>query len=745
MQPKIVPVIMCGGSGTRLWPQSRTHEPKQLQVLFGDQSLLVHTAKRLSDTPGVEAPLIVCGAKYADVIEQQLVDSQTDFIGLIEEPMGRDTAAAAGVAAMWLKERYGDNAVMVLLPADHYVQRPEKFSDAVLEASRIAQADFISTIGISPTHPDTGFGYIRRAEKQIDGTNGFLVQEFVEKPDIEVAISYLEDGGYVWNSGIFAVKGSVYLKELNAFEPNIFSILAHAYETSEVLEATKDRAERFQLNKDTFGLIPKKSIDYAVMEQTASAAVVPAAFLWSDVGNWGSVKDLGNKDNSGNVVEGDVYLKRVENCYAKSKSRTVALVGVKDLYVVDTDDALLVCHQGALQDIKSVHQQLMDDNKVVALKHGAPNNLEFEDYQNWARHWLFDKALPFWADIGEDREKGGVFEALDNNGEPLTEMVKRFRVQARQVYVFSHAYELGWKQGAEALQAPLDFMLKHCWLEEGGWGHLYNRDGSVNDPTLDTYDQAFALVALGWAYKVTGEKLLLSKARDTLGVLESRLRHPLGGFAEGIPSRSARRANPHMHLFEAAIHWMQLHQDEQMAEMASEIFDLFKTRFCVNGLLREHFNDDLSLISDKNAPELTWVEPGHMYEWAYLLGEYEKLTGRSSDVTATMEAFADFYGVSEDSGFVLDFVQPNGRKVASAGSRLWPQTEYIRLKLASDQAPQRQNGLKMLEWLKQSFLTIDDEQPGFWRDKLNVRGDLVSETAPASTLYHLVGTLRALL
>ena len=365
--------------------------------------------------------------------------------------------------------------------------------------------------------------------------------------------------------------------------------------------------------------------------------------------------------------------------------------------------------------------------------------------KNWARNWLFETALPYWADAGVDHAGGGVFEALFMDGAPCVDMVKRFRVQARQVYSFAHAYKLGWSRGIEALRPPLEFMMRHCWLDQGGWGHLYNRDGSVNDPTLDTYDQAFALLGLGWAYDVTGETSLYNAAKTTMNVVKSRLRHPLIGYAEGVPARGSRRANPHMHLFEVALHWMQLHQDDEMAALAAEIHELFVQKFCVDGLLREYFREDLSPLDDSADPSLLHLEPGHLLEWASLLNWYERLAGVKTASTAVLEAFSDAYAASSDSGLIMDKCTDTGAALETVTSRLWPQTEYIRLKLESGRPGQKQKGLEMLERLKTNFLTVDGQMNGLWHDKVDGRGAIISDRAPASSLYHFIGALLPLL
>jgi len=744
MACKIVPAILCGGSGTRLWPLSRSHEPKQLQTLFGEHSLLTHTALRMNAVPGSEAPLIICSQAYANEVENQLLENNVPISAILEEPMGRDTAAAAGIAAHWVNENFGKDAVLVLVPADHFIEDLEHFHTAIIQAAHTAVNGSICTIGVSPDRPETGFGYIKRAPDKLDNLPAYAVDKFVEKPDLETAQSYLDSGDYVWNAGIFAAKGSTFLSELKRYEPEIHDKLMAACGAARV-ETSDQNIEHLQYDPLLFSAIEKKSIDYAIMERTENAAVVSAKFGWSDVGSWASVRELGQVDKDGNNLSGDVRVVDSSNCLVQAGGRVVALIGMKDVAVIDTPDALLVCHTEHAQSVKKVHQALEKDGHTSALEHGARSKSFESRARGWARNWLFNQALPLWADIGLDREYGGAYEALNLDGKPITEMGRRFRVQARQVYAFAQAYELGWKQGADALLSPLNYMLDHCWLDTGGWGHVFNRDGTVKDNRIDTYDQAFALLGLGWAYKVTGEKRVLEAANKTKELLFNQLRHPIIGFVEGLPSSTPRRANPHMHLFETAMHWMELFNDEQMADLADEIFEIYTQRFCVDGLLREYFHEDLTPLPDRANAKYKLLEPGHLLEWAHLLRRYEKLTGYKTNTTAVLEAFSDTYGIAENTGLVMNNCYPDGSHPQNVQSRLWPQTEYIRLKLSNKTAAERRKGLEMLERLKKYYLNVDGEHMGYWHDEINENGDVVSMNSPASTLYHVIGCLMPLL
>ncbi len=732
----MIAVIMSGGSGTRLWPLSRSKAPKQLQALFGDDSLLAHTARRIASHPGFKPPVIVCGEYYAETIAQQMAELNIPVSAILEEPSGRDTAAAGGIAASWVRDRFGEDELMALLPADHFIADLPGFQKALLRAGEAASQDYITTIGVLPTKPETGFGYIRRNEKPFFGSDMFGVSCFVEKPELATAKEYLASGDYLWNAGIFVVKCGLFLSELKAFAPEIASTVAAAYDTSScVIEAGRER-RRFE--KDRFEDIPKNSIDYAIMEKTKRAAVLPAEFGWNDVGSWGSVREVGNPDASGNVASGDVRLLNVKNSIVRASNRLVAVVGLENVAVIDTPDAVLVCGTDAAQEIKGLHAELAREGNPTAFAHSADEpRVTIEDMQAWARSWLFDSALPLWARIGFNEKSGAAYDALDFEGRPVSQPL-RIRVQARQVYVFSRAYEMGWAPGSDALLKPLHFLLKHGWNDTGGWAHLTDDTGQIIDASIDLYDHAFVLFGLAWAYKATDDPTVLEAAEITVDFLLDKLKHPAGGFIEGIPSRSARRANPHMHLFEAALAWMELHQSPKFARIADEIFDLFNQRFCVQGLLREHFTDDLRDVADASDPVLNSVEPGHFMEWAYLLDKYAMLRGKSALTVAVLDAFVDRFGLHPTTGLALDYCNPDGALPDNPTSRLWPQTEYIRRKLQTFRPSDTLNAIGMLTRLKDMYLNVNDDLPGLWHDQYDGDGRLISNKVPASTFYHIM-------
>ena len=742
---KIVPVIMCGGSGTRLWPLSRSLAPKQLQPVTNEKSLLANTVLRLIGNENCIPPVLICGEAYGDDIEAQMASEKAPLSAVITEPKGRDTAAAAAIAAHWVKRLQNEDAseqyVVVLLPADHHISDVEGFHRSIEAAGKTAIKGYVATIGIQPTAPETGFGYIKRHADFIDGLDSYPVMDFVEKPDLETAKSYLNEGSYLWNAGMFAFSPSVFLEELQMHAPEIATASEIAFNDANISHAD-DKAVRVTLKSGTFLQTPALSVDYAVMEKTTKASVLPADIGWNDVGSWAAVYEIAETDTDGNAIDGEAVTIDSKNNLLKSDSKVIAAVGVNDLIIVDTPNAILVGHRDHAQSVKKVHKQLSNAEHPAAFHDGVGSSAHGKQIKDTMVSWLKDDVFPFWIENGEDKVNGGVHEAVDFTGKPFESLPKRLRVQARQTYVYAHGHLLGFDGALEAMHAPLSFMLDKGQVAPGQFAHTLTPSGDIIQGHADTYDHAFVLFSLAWAYKVTGDQKLLQVAENTMQFLLTSLRHPTIGFKESLPSGSdLRRANPHMHLLEASMTWMKLHNHPVMADLAKEIYTLFKTKFCVNGLLREYFEEDLSPLVKAPSLESFAVEPGHLYEWAYLLKLYEELTGSKTEATGIMEAFADKYGISSETGLVLNTIYPDGSMVSDPSSRLWPQTEYIRLKLSYGNEQDKKDAMVMFEKLKSNYLTFNGKTPGYWKDQLDYSGVNLTDKAPASSFYHLLGCL----
>ena len=336
-------IIMAGGSGTRLWPLSRSGYPKQFLKLNGDDTMLQSTVKRLHGLE-ISATVTICNEEHRFFVAEQLREID-GLDSIILEPVGKNTAPAIALAALTTE---GDPLLLVLA-ADHVIQNEQAFTDAVNQAVPLAEAGKLVTFGIVPKEAHTGYGYIKKGSQE---GSGFVVDKFVEKPSSQVAHDYIESGNYLWNSGMFLFKASRYLEELNKFRPDIYSTC---------LDATKN-IERdldfLRVSKEIFKKCPSESIDYAVMEKTADAVLVSMDAGWSDIGSWSSLWDISEKNNDGNVTQGDMLLHNSKNCYVRSNDRLTAVIGADDLVIVDTKDALMVAHKDAVQDAKIIAQQL---------------------------------------------------------------------------------------------------------------------------------------------------------------------------------------------------------------------------------------------------------------------------------------------------------------------------------------------------------------------------------------------------
>lgn len=354
----IVPVILSGGSGTRLWPLSRELYPKQLLALAGPRTMIQDTAARVAAAP-FGPPVVVCNEEHRFIIAEQLRAIGIAPRAILLEPIGRNTAAAAAAAARLLDP----GETMMLLPSDHVVRDAGAFAAAVATARTAVDAGRLVTFGIDPEAPETGYGYIRRGAPLADVPGAFAVDRFVEKPDLKTAQGYLAEGGWAWNSGMFLFAAGAFLDELAAFEPAIGEAATEA-----LAKAARD-LDFVRLDKDIFAKAPSKSIDYAVMERTKRSAVVPARLGWSDVGAWNALWEIGQRDAAGNVLLGDVIATDTTNSYLRSEDRLIAAVGIDNLVVVATKDVVMVADKDRAQDVKKVVDRLKADGRSEATAH----------------------------------------------------------------------------------------------------------------------------------------------------------------------------------------------------------------------------------------------------------------------------------------------------------------------------------------------------------------------------------------
>jgi len=357
---QITPVILSGGSGTRLWPLSRKQYPKQYLPLVGDNTMLQETILRLSGLSDLADPIIVCNSDHRFIVAEQC--QQIDIINptILLEPIGRNTAPAIAAAAIQsLKEK--DNSVLLVLSADHVIQDVEAFHNAINIASKQAQDGKLVTFGIVPSDANTGYGYIKSSKENIEGS--FKVEEFVEKPDLETARSYLEQGNYLWNSGMFMFQEDILIDELSEQSPNIVASVIDA-----VSNAEKD-LDFIRLDKQAFESSPSDSIDCALMEKSDNVVVVPLDAQWNDIGSWSVLYDIGTKDTNGNVIKGDVIVQDTSNTYINANHHMVATIGVDSLIVVDTPDATFIAAQDKAQEVKSIVEVMQSNGRNEGTTH----------------------------------------------------------------------------------------------------------------------------------------------------------------------------------------------------------------------------------------------------------------------------------------------------------------------------------------------------------------------------------------
>lgn len=347
----IVPVILAGGVGSRLWPQSRALLPKQFIQFPGQEgTLFQNTLARLHGLNQLEAPVVICNADHRFLVAEQLRQLALSDSTIMLEPVGRNTAPAVAMAALGCSQS-ADDPVLLVLPADHMIRNQQALHEAIRLGEQVARQGKLVTFGIVPGVPETGYGYIRKGSPGPE--NGvFTVDRFVEKPDLETAEAYLASGEYLWNSGMFMFQASVFLAELEKHQPEMLRCCRDAFAG---IESDKDYQ---RIPMELFAACPADSIDYAVMEKTADAAVVPLDANWNDLGAWTAVWEVAEKDGDGNVVSGDVLLEQVTDCYVQGNSRMVAAVGIKDTVIIETSDAVLVADKRQVQGIKEIVARL---------------------------------------------------------------------------------------------------------------------------------------------------------------------------------------------------------------------------------------------------------------------------------------------------------------------------------------------------------------------------------------------------
>jgi mannose-1-phosphate guanylyltransferase/mannose/cellobiose epimerase-like protein (N-acyl-D-glucosamine 2-epimerase family) len=693
----------------------------------GSHSIFQETASRVASIEEFTQLIVVANHRHADLIEAQLA-----AIGvtahLILEPVGRDSGPAIAAAATWIAK--SDPAgVAVVVAADHHLPDAESFRAAVTVAAAEARKGRIVTFGVTPREASTAYGYIRPAL----GDGPVLpVAAFVEKPCPADALAYV-DAGYLWNSGNFVAQAESLLTAFETHIPELARIVGEAVATARI-EPT-----RVALS-DIFRTAPKISFDYAVMEKTAHAAVLPVSFDWSDLGAWSAVLAVSKKDEAGNAVLGDAIMINTQDCLIRTDGPQVATIGVRDLAVVVENGAVLVCDLAHDQHIKAVHSEAQARHlKKAADKIGIPT---LPQTRQRLTAWLMNQALPTWWCFGADHVLGGFHDRLTWAFAPAP-YPRRIRVQARQVFAYAKAGLMGWPG---PWRAAVDHGL--AWLEtrhrrtDGLYRTLVDQDGSPRDDSAHLYDQAFVLLAMATAAKALPDRraALSSEGRALLARISEVFSLSQGGFRASETGRAVE-ADPIMHLFEATQAWLEVDPGGLWEDLARNIATQFLDKMMDQDRpqIREEFEADWA---PKAGPAGYVIEPGHQFEWAWLLGRWARRAGDARAMAAAEGLYkTGLTGIDLATGVVLDELTVGGAPTGPM-ARLWPQAERLRAVLMFETHPEATRaaahaGAVALE----SYFTKDP--PGLWRD---CRADLhmSEDAAMASSFYHIIGAIAAL-
>lgn len=730
-QQLVIPVILCGGAGSRLWPMSRPEKPKQFHTLVNEYSLLANTISRMPrgnvDDFNFAQPIILGNQSLEREFRAEINAGDIDPQTILLEPVIRDTAPAIAAVTNYIHKQHPEAFVLVV-PSDARIDNHEAFKKSVMAAIELAaDGTRIMTLGITPTRPDTQYGYIERGATIGDG---YEVAKFHEKPDEQAAQMYLDSGDYLWNAGMFLYRADLMADTFAQLQPTMWRYAGHA------VRMAKTNGVFVRLEPNAFSACEQRSMDYAIMERASAIGVVEAQFDWDDLGSWSQLYAQAAKDDKANAVSGHTIMVEATGNYVRAKGAVVAVAGMQGVTVVAEDGKVLVVPTEKAHLVKSVTGAFKSLQGSRPGLSGGDNTV--------IRNWLFETALPFWAEHGLDHTHGGVHEALRFDGTPALHATKRLRVLGRQIYCFSHARKMGWK--GDALSP-----VRHCfkqlvatgWHPDGGWIHRFNRDGSVADDTRDTYDQCFMMLAFAWMMRAGID---VEDAREqfdrTMDFISAQLMCPSGnGLLEGIGKSVSdlRRANPHMHFLEAMLAAYDATGEDVFLDRAEAMIALFESHFYDTEMatVTEFFKADWTRVNEKGT--YTRVEPGHHYEWVWLLLRYLEHRDRPGlfRKAAMLFATARAFGHHHRTGAAADTMQPDGREMAVT-ARCWPQTEALKAAIAFEKAGLSVAAdfkLAMLEILFEYYL--DAPIAGGWYDQIDETGRICAPDMPSSTFYHI--------
>ena len=712
----IYPVIMCGGAGTRLWPASRPEHPKQFLPLIAERSLFQTTVRRVVPLAlqGGGELIIVAGIGHLDQVREQLAAEGVQATLLIE-PSARDSGPAMASAAAWIHRR-DPEGIAVFVASDHHIPDGEAFRSAVLTAAEAAGEQQIVTLGVRPLAASSAYGYIHPAEEPSSGEVRSVVS-FVEKPDPTQAQAYVERG-YLWNSGNFIARADVFLSEVRLHVPEMEAAVSAA------LDAARQEQNVVYMGSAFNGAV-KLSIDYAVMEPTRLASVLPVSFAWSDLGAWDAVYAATDSPDAGRVVR----VNAEGGLVRAAPGMSVAVIGVENLAVIAQNDAVLVCHLDAAQDVK----RAVDQFKALGSERVAASFRDsLADRTRAFGEWLKLRALPLWTTLGLS-EDGAFYDVMSSSAQPLT-VPRRARVQPRQAYVMARAGALGWGGPWQfAAERAMDRFRQAHGRSDGLYHTLLEPDGTPLDETAKVYDQAFVILAecaLG----------RFDQAEVALKALSPR------ALAEGYKEAGEHpyQANAHMHLFEAALagaegsggDWGRLTDD--LAEMAVRRFFQPDT-----GAIREYFDEAWNPIEEGSD---ALVEPGHQFEWAWLLERYAHMRNRPDISEIARRLYATgCAGIDAERDVAVDKISPTLAQ-ATRSARLWPQTERLKAALLLAESATGDEQEALLSGAERALRGVQRylDETGLWRDQMGDDGTIKDDPAPASTFYHLIAAFEQL-
>lgn len=661
--------------------------------------MLAETAARVDDPARFSKPLAIGAARHEQLLRKSLPEAD-----ILLEPIGRNSAPPIAAACLMSDPR----ELLLVLPSDHFISNLQAFHAAIDTGVSAAEAGRLVTFGIEPDHPAIGYGYIEAA--------GFgpvrPVTKFHEKPKREEAERYLAAGGFYWNAGIFLFRAGDMINAFAEFAPDILNAVTRAL--------TPDG-----LDREKFSAVRSESIDYAVLERAERIDVVPVAMGWSDLGDFRALHATGiaNSETRNIVLHGHVAATETSNAYIRSEGVRVAVHGVDDIAVVATPENILVTR---LSDSSSI-KQVCESIQFVGLTSFT------REQRKWLTDWLWGSVMPAWAELAIDRTHGGFFENLDLDGKPRPDDTRRGRVAPRQLFSFARAKRLNWNPDGVAdavIDAALAFLSGPGRSKNGGWAHGFDPNGRVRDHSRDLYDHSFIALA-GSELAALGDKRGSFLAEEAFEIIDTVfVDRESGGWHDPETAPNIKLANPHMHLLEASLAHYEALNDAASHGRIESICILFEQAMFDSkyGSVLEEFNHDWSFFENSR------VEPGHCYEWAYLLGEVERLIGRDmASWRRRLIAYAERFG--QRGGLVLDQVNS-----IEESFRLWPQLEKVRIINSAEMFDVESS--KFMEKLISKYL-----KPGprhGWIDRLDCNFNSCSNRVPASMIYHIMTAIAPL-